>query len=230
MKKWLPIILIVALMVTAYFLGLFDALSFESLRMHHMKIKTFVAESPIIAPLIYIAAYIIITALSIPGALFVTIAGGYLFPMPFSVLYTVIGATIGATILFSAAKTAIGDLLKKKAGSLVQKMEVGFREGEVSYLLFLRLVPLFPFWLINLAPAFFGVRLWTFVWTTFVGIIPGSYVFCQAGRGLDAILDSGGTLTAGKIFNTQIIIALVVLALFSLIPIIVKKIRKRKKP
>ena len=228
MKKWIPIIIIVAAMVTAYFLGLFDALSFDSLRMHHLKIKTYVAAHPILAPLIYIAVYLVVVALSIPGALFVTIAGGYLFVMPLSTLYTVIGATLGAMILFAAAKTAVGDLLRKKAGPLVQKMEEGFREGAVSYLLFLRFVPLFPFWLVNLAPAFFGVRLWTFVWTTFVGIIPGSYVFTQAGRGLDEILDSGQTLSVGTIFNTQIIIALIALALFSLIPIIIKTIRKKK--
>jgi uncharacterized membrane protein YdjX (TVP38/TMEM64 family) len=96
----------------------------------------------------------------------------------------------------------------------------------VSYLLFLRLVPLFPFWLVNLAPAFLGIPLRTFVWTTFIGIIPGAFVFAQAGAGLGAILDSNQGLSINGIFNWQVKIALIALGIFALIPILVKKIRK----
>jgi uncharacterized membrane protein YdjX (TVP38/TMEM64 family) len=139
-----------------------------------------------------------------------------------------IGATIGATLLFLAARTALGESLRKKAGPLLTKMEKGFKENAVSYLLFLRFVPLFPFWLVNLAPAFFNVPLRTFVWTTAVGILPGAFVFTQAGAGLNAIFENEGVFSVHTILNTQLKIALVCLGIFALIPVAIKKYRARK--
>ena len=226
MKRWWPVIVLAALIIAAYFLGFFDALTFENLEKHHLTIKETVAEHFVLMSIVYILLYVVITALSVPGASILTITGGYLFPMPVSVIYTVIGATGGATIIFLIARTSLGAFLKEKAGKTMKKMEEGFRKGEISYMLFLRFIPLFPFWLINIAPAFFGVRLITYVWTTFVGIIPGTYVYCQAGRGLDEIFASGKPFSLDTIFNTQIKIALIVLAVFAIIPIVVKKLRR----
>jgi uncharacterized membrane protein YdjX (TVP38/TMEM64 family) len=140
----------------------------------------------------------------------------------------VTGATIGASFLFLAARSAIGDSLKRKAGPLLKKMESGFQENAWSYLLFLRLVPLFPFWLVNLAPAFFGGSFTTYFWTTFVGIIPGAYVFTQAGAGLSMIFESGDSFSFSTIFNTQIKMALVALGLFALLPALLKKLFQSK--
>ena len=166
------------------------------------------------------------TALSVPGAVFLTLLGGYLFPQPFSTIYVVFSATCGATLIFLAARTALKEILKKKAGPFLQKMEKGFQENAVSYLLFLRFVPLFPFWLVNIAPAFFRVSLITFVWTTLVGIFPGSLVFTLAGGGLEKILENNETFSITTIFNTQIKIALVLLGIIALVPIIWKKFKK----
>ena len=100
-------------------------------------------------------------------------------------------------------------------------------------MLFLRFVPLFPFWIVNIAPAFFGVRLRTFVWTTLVGIAPGSFVFTLAGAGLETIFDTNQPFSISAIFNTQMKIALSLLGVFALVPILIKKIKKsrdRNKP
>lgn len=225
MRKYLPLIALLMMMALVYGTGLHAFLTYESLKENRDALKSLSQHHPYLAPVIYIALYALTTALSIPGGAILSIFGGFLFPQPFSTLFVVIGATIGATAIFLIAKTAFGETLKEKTGDKLQKMRSGFEENAASYLLFLRLVPLFPFWLVNLAPAFFGVALFTFVWTTFIGIIPGAFVFTQAGAGLDAIFAAGESFSVDSIFNNQIKIALVALGIFALIPIIIKKIR-----
>jgi len=224
-KRYLPIILIAILMGIVYATGIYRDLSFQNLKAYHSDLLLYVSKHPIAAPVIYIIVYIVATALSIPGGLFLSLIGGFLFPIPLSTLYVLIGATTGATLLFLSARSALGEKLFQKAGPRLKKMEKGFKENAVSYLLFLRFVPLFPFWLVNLAPAVFNVKLRTFVWTTFVGILPGAYVFTQAGEGLGAIFQSQGGLSLDAIFNIKVKIALIALGIFALIPIVVKKIR-----
>jgi len=225
MRKYFPLLLILLLTAIVYFLKLHDFLTFEKLKEHRQQLKDIVAAHPLLSPFVFIAVYTTATALSIPGGLVLSVFGGFLFPQPWSTLYVVIAATLGACMLFLAAKTAFGDLLKRKAGPRLKRMQKGFEEDAANYLLFLRLVPIFPFWLVNLAPAFFGVPLSTFAWTTFFGIIPGSFVYTQAGVGLGAIFDSTKQLSQETVFNTQIKIALIGLAIFALLPVIVKKIR-----
>lgn len=212
-------------MIVAYAFDMEEYLTFEELKKHRHTLTNYVKLHPITAPLVFMAIYIVAIALSIPGGTFLSIAGGFLFAQPFSTIYVVVAATIGATCIFLAAKTALGESWKEKAGSALKRMQAGFQENASSYLLFLRLVPLFPFWLVNLAPAFFGVPLITFIWTTFVGIIPGAFVFTQAGVGLGSILDSQGELSIDTIFTTEIKIALIALAVFALLPVVIKKMR-----
>ncbi|MFZ2467986.1 MAG: VTT domain-containing protein, partial [Parvibaculum sedimenti] len=139
---------------------------------------------------------------------------------------TVVAATAGATVLFIAAKSALGDLLRAKAGSAVARMEEGFRANAFSYLLFLRLVPAFPFWLVNLAPAFLGVRLSTFVGATFIGIVPGTFVFASLGAGLGAVFERGEEPNLGLIFEPRVILPILALALLSLVPALYRRFRK----
>lgn len=227
MKKYLPLITLLVIMTIAYLSGIHELLTYESLKEHRDTLKQYVHSYPYFAPILYITAYTLSTALSIPGGAILSIFGGFLFPQPYSTLFVVIGATIGATMIFLIAKTAFGETLKEKAGEKLQKMQSGFQENAASYLLFLRLVPLFPFWLVNLAPAFFGVALFTFIWTTFIGIIPGAFVFTQAGVGLDAIFESGESFSIDTIFNNQIKIALVALGIFALLPVVIKRIYQK---
>jgi uncharacterized membrane protein YdjX (TVP38/TMEM64 family) len=229
-KRFLPLALILIGMAVVYFTGVYKYLSFDSLRANHMELKAYIAEHPISVPVLFILTYIVFTALSVPGAIFLTLLGGYLFPQPWSTTYVVFSATIGATLIFLAARTALGDSLRKKAGPFLQKMESGFKENAASYLLFLRFVPVFPFWAVNLAPAIFGVPLNTFVWTTLVGIIPGSFVFTLAGGGLEKIFESQGEFSLSTVFNTQLKIALCLLGVLALVPVIIKKLKKRSPP
>lgn len=230
MKRFVPVAIILILMGIAYYFRLDMYLSLDQIKAHRIALSSFVLAHPYLAPIAYMAAYFAVTVLSIPGAIFLTLLGGFLFPQPFSTIYVVIGATLGAVILFLIAKTALGEPLRKKAGPFIQKMEKGFQENAASYMLFLRFVPLFPFWLVNLAPAFFGVPLWTFIWTTFVGIIPGVFVFTQIGAGLGSILDSSEKLTLSSALTTDVKIALIALGIFALLPILIKKIWNKNHP
>ncbi|NGX61007.1 MAG: Mercuric reductase [Chlamydiae bacterium] len=228
-KRWIPLAVIVLLMIIAYSFDVHKYFTFEMLKERHGQLKGWVTSSPVVAPIVFTLIYTLATSLSLPGGAILSLLGGFLFPIPWSTLYVVIGATIGASVIFLAARTAFGDLLRKKTGKFIQKMEKGFQENTWSYLLFLRFIPLFPFWVVNIAPAFFNVAFSTYVWTTFVGIIPGAYVYTQAGAGFSAIFTSGGSFSIDTIFNVQVRIALVALAVFSLVPIFVKKWIHRKK-
>ncbi len=227
MKRFLPLLIILIAMAVIYFTELYRYLSFDCLKLYHMTLRELVSAHPFTAPLLYILIYIALTALSIPGAVFLSLLGGYLFSQPLSTLYVIFAATCGATLIFLAARTAIGSSLREKAGPFLKKMEKGFQENAASYMLFLRFVPLFPFWIVNLAPAFFGVPLTTFIWTTLIGIAPGAFVFTLAGGGLEKIFESNHPFSVNAIFNTQMKIALVLLGVLALAPIIVKKIKKK---
>lgn len=228
MKKYIPIIVILILFLIVYFSGILDFLSFDTLKVYRQRLLAFVDQYFIFSALIYIFVYILVVTTSIPAASFFTVLGGFLFPQPLSTLFVVISATTGATLLFLAAKTAFRDFFKEKIKGFVKKMEKGVQENPASYMLFLRFVPIFPFWLVNLAPAFLGIPLWTYIWTTFIGIIPGSFVYTQAGAGLGAIFDTNQSFSLNAVFNWQMRIALICLAIFSLMPVAIKKIRKKK--
>lgn len=226
--RWIPLLILIIFLGLSYYFNLHHYLSFEQIKEHRLFLLDFVKERPILAPLIFLIVYVTATALSVPGDVFLTILAGFLFPQPYCTILVIIGATLGAIALFLIARTAFGDFLKEKAGPFLKKMQAGFQENEVSYLLFLRFVPFFPFWLVNLAPAFFGVSLFTFAWTTFVGIIPGSFVFTQIGTGLGSILDSQEPFSLSSALTTEVRIALIALGLFALIPIAFKNFKKNR--
>jgi uncharacterized membrane protein YdjX (TVP38/TMEM64 family) len=200
----------------------------DTLRDNRALLSQWVATHYVAAIAIYIAAYILIVAFSLPGALIATLTGGFLFGTVVGGLTTVFAATIGATILFLAARSAFSNLLRAKAGSGIARMEEGFRENAFSYLMFLRLVPVFPFVLVNLAPAFLGVSLSTFFLATFLGIIPGTFVFASIGNGLGAIFDAGGTPDLGLLRQPQIIGPLLALAALSLVPVFYRRFRRAR--
>ncbi|MDF1719515.1 MAG: TVP38/TMEM64 family protein [Minwuia sp.] len=228
LQRFLPIAAIVLGMVLFFAFDLQRFLSFDALRDNRDALQAFVSENAVVAVLIYIGIYTLAVALSVPGALVLTITGGFLFGNVFGTLWAVIGATIGATGIFLAARTALGDTLRKKAGPSLKRMEDGFRENAFNYLLFLRLVPVFPFFIVNLVPAFLGVRVGTFIAATLIGIIPGTFVFAQVGRGLDSVLATGGEPDLSTVLTADVIIALVALAVLSVLPIIVKRIRRKR--
>ena len=207
--------------------GALDYLSFSALAEHREWLVARVDALGFAAALLFILVYAVATALSLPTGLLLSTVGGFLFGTLWGGLFNVVGATLGATIVFLAAKTVLGDVLRARAGPFLQKLEAGFRENALSYMLVLRLVPLFPFWLVNLAPAFLGVRLSTYVGGTFFGIIPGALVFASVGTGLGAILAGGGTPDGSALLQPHFILPIAGLAALSLIPVVAKRLRRR---
>lgn len=229
-KRFIPFLVLLILMIVGYVSGIYEYLTLETLKDKQFEIKGFVRGHPFLAPVIFILIYTVFTGLSLPAATILSLICGFLFPIPLSTLYVITGATLGALVIFLATRTAFGEILRHKAGPFLKKMELGFQKNAWSYLLFLRLVPLFPFWLVNVAAAFFQVRFLTFLWTTFVGIIPGSYAYTQAGAGIGAILESEEPISFSGIFNAQTVISLVALGILILGSFIVKKfVLKRSK-
>jgi uncharacterized membrane protein YdjX (TVP38/TMEM64 family) len=176
------------------------------------------------AVVLYIGVYGMLVALSVPGAAVLTIAGGFLFGTWLGALGAIIGATLGATGIFLAARSGLGGLAQR-AGPLVGKLEAGFRADAFNYLLVLRLVPIFPFWLVNLVPALVGVRLLTYVLATFLGIIPGTFVYASLGNGLGSVLEEPDL---GIVFRPSVLVPIVGLALLALIPVGYKRWRDKR--
>lgn len=230
-KPYLPLLVILVIMAVAYFSGFLDMFTLEYLKKHRMILIAFVNMYPILGPLIFIICYILVAALSLPVGIYLTLLGGFLFSQPWCTLYVVLGATLGASCLFLATRTALQDLLHAKtAPFLSKKMSEGFKQNAWSYMLSLRLIPLFPFWLVNLAPAFLNVPFFTFFWTTAIGIIPATFAFTQVGAGLGAILDSDGPLNLTALLNHEVKIALIALGIVALLPVIIKQFSKKEPP
>ena len=227
LKRILPAAVLVLGLAVFFALGLDEYASFEALAGNRRWLIDAVADHAILSALIFFLTYATMIAFSIPGGAVMSVAGGFLFGQWFGLLYNVSAATLGATILFIAAKWAIGDALRKRAGPWLQRMEEGFRKNAFSYLLALRLVPAFPFWAVNLAPALLGVRFSTYVFATFIGIIPGGFVFSTFGAGIGSILDAGGEISVSAILTPQIITALVGLAILALVPVVYRKFKAR---
>ncbi|WP_340116638.1 TVP38/TMEM64 family protein [Pelagibius sp. 7325] len=228
LRRLLPLLVLAAAVALAFALGLQDYVSLENLRTHRAELNAFVAEQGVIAALVFIAVYAVTTLLILPVGAVLTIIGGFLFGATLATIYVMLGATLGATILFTIARSALGDLFRAKAGPALERMEAGFRENEFSYMLLLRLVPLFPFFIVNVAPAFLGVSLRTYVVCTFVGIVPGTLVFALAGGGLGSVFDGGGAFTVESVLTPQIIAGLVGLSLLSLLPVAYKHLKARR--
>ena len=226
--RLLPLAVLIAGLALFFALGLDRYLSLEALREHRDWLAGQVAAQPVLTGAVFTAGYALIVAFSIPGGAVLTIAGGFLFGTLASTFCVVFGATIGATAVFLAARFALHDLLRAKAGPALKRMEAGFRENALNYLLVLRLIPLFPFWLVNLVPAFLGVSLRHYVIGTFLGIIPGTFVYASLGNGLGAILDAGGAPDLAIIFSPEILIPIVGMAILALLPVLYKRWKARQ--
>lgn len=228
-KRWLPLAVLVAGLVLFFALGGQRYVSFGMLRQNREELHHLVAANRIAAGLCFVLAYVLITAFSLPGGAVMTVFGGYVFGPYLAAGYVVIGATAGATVLFLIARSTLGAVLRARAGPFLQKMEAGFQENALSYLLVLRLVPLFPFWLVNLVPAFLGVPLRTYVIGTLLGIIPGTIVYASLGGGVGEVLDTGREPDLDIIFQANILLPLVGLALLALLPVVYKRLKARKR-
>ena len=226
-KRLWPLVILIAGFVLFFTTGLDEYITFDALREHRSWLLDQVQNNTLITAITFMAIYIVAVAFSLPGGAVLTIVGGFMFGLALGTTFVVVSATIGATALFLVAKTTIGDALKAKMSPWLQKMEQGFQENAFNYLLAMRLIPIFPFFVVNLVPAFLGVRLKTYFFATLFGIIPGSVVFIQVGAGLGSIFDSGEEFSTTGILTTDVVLALVGLAILSLLPILYRKFRQR---
>ena len=221
----LPILGIAALASVLYYLGLHEKLSVATLGEHRAALLQFAEAQFVLAVLSYMAAYTVLVAMSLPGATIMSLAGGFIFGGLLGGALVILAATAGATLLFLAARTAAGDMLKRRAGPTLKRIEDGFHQNALHYLLFLRLVPLFPFWIVNIAMAILGMRTAPFVVGTLVGIIPGTFVYTTIGSGLGAVLDAGNEPKLTDLLSPALLTALFALGVLALLPVVVRATR-----
>ena len=247
LKRWWPLLLLASVSVFVVAMGWHRYLTLEQLAQNRESLRALIDGNYALALAAFAALYAISVALSIPGGVVLTVAGGFLFGWFTGGVVSILAATAGATVIYLVARTTLRDVLVAKAGPRLQRFAEGFREDAVSYLLFLRLVPVFPFWLVNLAPGLLGVGFWTYVLTTFIGIIPGTFAFSLAGNGLGSVLDAQQAayesclanaagagqescvygIDPGALLTTEVLVAIVALGVVSLIPVVAKKFRRR---
>ena len=230
-RLWTKVALVAALaagFVSFFAFGLDDYATVEALREHRNLLRARVDGHAVLAPAVFMALYAAAVAFSLPGGAAMTIAGGFLFGNVFGAAYVAVAATVGASAVFLIARTALGEPLRARAGPWLGRLEAGFQRNAFSYLLVLRLVPLFPFFVVNLVPAFLGVRLMPYVGATIVGIVPATFVYATVGAGLDSLFESGGEFTAAGILTPEIVTALVGLAILALVPVAYRRYKARK--
>lgn len=224
-KRFVPIAILGLGLAMVIFFDLDRFLSFEVAGDYYGQLKTYIEDGFILSLIVFALVYITIVAFSIPGATVLSLMYGALLGTWVSGSLVVISATVGATLIFLAARYALQDTLKKRAGPWLNKMSDGFNENATSYMLFLRLVPAFPFFVVNLVPAFMGVNLRVYVLTTFFGIMPGTFVFASIGNGIGYVLEQGKVPDLSVLSSPEILLPLAALGLLALIPIVYKKIK-----
>ena len=244
-RQWAPLIILASLIAMAWSLGLQEYISIENIAANRDWLISYVADNWLFSATIYSALYIVVVALSLPGAALLTIFGGFLFGWLIGGTLTVVAATIGAILIYEIVRTSIGELMAKKAGPMMNKFSKGFEDDAFSYLLFLRLVPVFPFWLVNIAPALLKVKRFVYIITTILGIIPGTYAISSLGSGFDSIIvkqrmaydhcvaakgadNCVFSVDISSLITPQLLGALCALGVVALIPIVLKRFRSSK--
>jgi uncharacterized membrane protein YdjX (TVP38/TMEM64 family) len=218
-----------ALLALVLWAGLADKLTFATFARHHDAIRAWVDHHGVLSIGVFILLYFVAVTFSLPGAVWMTIIGGYVFGAVAGTVYVVVGATLGATAIFLVARYVLGAAWRNRiSGKTMRRMERGFREHAFSYLLVLRLIPLFPFWLVNLVPAFTGVSTRVYLAGTFLGIIPGTAVYASVGNGLGAALEAGSKPDLSIILDPAILGPLLGLAALALLPVAYKSLKRRK--
>jgi uncharacterized membrane protein YdjX (TVP38/TMEM64 family) len=221
-KQLILLFLFGALIVFARSSPLGSILTLENLKQHRESLVLFVQSHYGLSVLSFIAVYVLAASLSLPGAAILTLAGGFLFKTAAGTLYVNLGATAGATFAFLSARYLLGERLQEKYQGQLRKFNDEIERNGTSYLLTLRLIPVFPFFLINFLSGLTKVPLWTFVWTTSLGIIPGTVVYAFAGQQI------GSLNSFSEILSIRTIMAFVILALFALVSAIWRRLRRGK--
>ena len=227
-KRFGPAALLVAGLGAVVASGALNHLSLHELRASRLSLHVFVGAHPVQAALLYVAVYVGVISLSLPGALIMTLSGGFLFGPWVGGLLADLGCSSGAVIVFAVCRLTVGDSLDRRLGPRIKAFEEGFREDAFLYLLTLRLIPITPFWLINLAAGLIGAPARAFVAATILGILPASLIYAGLGAGLDGIFDRGEHLGPEVFLAPRIMLPLIALALLSVLPIAHHWLRARR--
>jgi len=227
LKRLAPLLALLAAIAAAYAFGLQRQFTWPALAAHQAALHAFTAAHPLASCAGYVVLYAVAVGLSLPGGAVLTVAGGLLFGVALGAALAVLGATLGAIVLFLVARYALADLLAAKAEPLMARIRPGLEQNGFSYLLALRLLPVFPFWLVNLAPALAGMRLAPYAAATFFGIIPGALVFASIGAGVGEVLARGGAPNLSIVFSARVLLPLLGLAALSLAPVAWRRWRAR---
>lgn len=229
-KRYAPMAAIAAVAIVGAF-TLKDYLSFEALAANREALTAFRDANYALTAGLFILAYIVIVGFSLPGATIATLTGGFLFATFPGALFNVLGATLGATVIFLAARYGLGEKLAAKmdaSDGAVRKIKDGIDENQWSMLFLIRLVPAVPFFVANLVPALVGVPLYRFFVSTFLGIIPGAVVYTSVGAGLGEVFERGETPNLGIIFEPHILLPILGLCVLAALPIALKAVRGKK--
>jgi uncharacterized membrane protein YdjX (TVP38/TMEM64 family) len=232
LRRLLPVAIVATGAVAGYaFFG--DLLTFEALRDNRETLIAWRDANYLGAALSFVALYVAVVAFSLPGATIMTLGGAFLFGFAAAAPMVLVAATLGASLIFLAARHGFGEalharLLAQGGQGTLARMERGLRENEVSYLLLMRLVPAVPFFVANLAPAFLGVSLRTFVLTTFFGIIPGTLVYIWIGAGLGEVFARDATPDLSILTEPQILGPILALAALAALPILIRTWRRKE--
>jgi uncharacterized membrane protein YdjX (TVP38/TMEM64 family) len=219
--RLLPLAVILLALVVVLASGIWRHLSLDELRAQRVMLKAFVRGHPVQSVLIYITAFCAVVALSIPGALLMTLAGGFLFGTAVGGCAAVAGVSSGAVVMFLAAHTAVGDMIRKHAApdSLVRKLDEGVARHAFLYILSLRLMPAMPIWLVNVGAAFVKTPVWTYALATVLGVMPSTFIYASVGSTLDHVFAAGGRPTLKTLLQAQVLGPLFALGALALTPI-----------
>ena len=230
LKRFLPVAVILLGAVAGwYFLG--DYLTFDTLRENREALLAHRDAHYLAMVAAYMAIYVMIVGFSLPGATVATLSGGFLFGLFPGVFFILVSATIGATVIFLAARMGFGEALSARmdaSSGMVRRISQGIRDNELSVLFLIRLVPLVPFFVANLLPALVGVSLHRYVFTTFFGIMPGTLVYTWVGAGLGAVFARGDSPNLSIIFEPMVLGPILGLCALALMPVLLKVFRGRK--
>ncbi len=246
-RHWLPLAILAAIACVIFAMGWHHLLTLKTIGLNYEAFRAFISANLAAALALYAAIYVSVVALSLPGATALTLAGGLLFGWKIAAPATVVAATAGATVIFLVARSSLGTVMTSRVGPWLARLRDGFAENALSYLLFLRLVPAFPFVVVNLAAAVLGVPLRTYVLGTFLGIIPGTTAFTVAGAGLGSVIKAQNRsyhaclatmpanpdvacpyrIDTSALVTKELIVALILLGVVALIPVALKKWRAR---
>ncbi len=222
-KRVIVLVVVVGLIVGLRFTGIGYILTLENVQKNADKLLQFSNQNYVLSVLAYVLIYILVTGFSLPGATVLTLAGGFLYKALLAAVYINFAATAGATLAFIFARYIAGQWLQEKYAGKLAKFNKEFENNGARYLLTMRFIPIFPFFMINVFAGLTRVPIRTFIWTTSVGIFPGSIIYAYAGQQLRTIRD------IGDIFSVKVLGAFLLLAGFALLPIIISKIKAMKK-